>query len=275
MLLDIIKTILIGLVQGVTEWLPVSSTGHMILLEELLELNVSDDFMELFRVVIQLGSILAVLVLYFNKLNPFALSKTKEEKSDTWNLWFKVVAAVIPSAVIGLLFDDWFDKHFYNAFTVALMLVVYGVVFLYLDKMGGRQKNQIVRTQDITYRTAFLIGCFQVLAIIPGTSRSGSTIIGAMLVGLTRPVAAEFSFFMAIPTMLGASGLKAVKFFLDGGAMTGAEGMILLVGCLVAFIVSVLSIRALMNYVRKHSFKAFGVYRIVLGVIVLMWELLD
>lgn len=275
MLLDIIKTILIGFVQGVTEWLPVSSTGHMILLEELLELNVSDDFMELFRVVIQLGSILAVLVLYFNKLNPFALSKTKEEKSDTWTLWFKVVAAVIPSAVIGLLFDDWFDEHFYNAFTVALMLVVYGVVFLYLDKMGGRQKNQIVRTQDITYRTAFLIGCFQVLAIIPGTSRSGSTIIGAMLVGLTRPVAAEFSFFMAIPTMLGASGLKAVKFFLDGGAMTGAEGMILLVGCLVAFIVSVLSIRALMNYVRKHSFKAFGVYRIVLGVIVLMWELLD
>lgn len=275
MLLDIIKTILIGFVQGVTEWLPVSSTGHMILLEELLELNVSDDFMELFRVVIQLGSILAVLVLYFNKLNPFALSKTKEEKSDTWNLWFKVVVAVIPSAVIGLLFDDWFDEHFYNAFTVALMLVVYGVVFLYLDKMGGRQKNQIVRTQDITYRTAFLIGCFQVLAIIPGTSRSGSTIIGAMLMGLTRPVAAEFSFFMAIPTMLGASGLKAVKFFLDGGAMTGAEGMILLVGCLVAFIVSVLSIRALMNYVRKHSFKAFGVYRIVLGAIVLMWELLD
>lgn len=275
MLIDIIKTILIGLVQGVTEWLPVSSTGHMILLEELLELNVSDDFMELFRVVIQLGSILAVLVLYFNKLNPFALSKTKEEKSDTWNLWFKVVAAVIPSAVIGLLFDDWFDEHFYNAFTVALMLVVYGVVFLQLDKIGSGKKNQIARTQDITYRTAFLIGCFQVLAIIPGTSRSGSTIIGAMLMGLTRPVAAEFSFFMAIPTMLGASGLKAVKFFLDGGTMTGAEGMILLVGCLVAFIVSVLSIRALMNYVRKHSFKAFGVYRIVLGAIVLMWELLD
>lgn len=274
MLFDLIKTILIGIVQGVTEWLPVSSTGHMILLEELLQLNVTDAFMELFRVVIQLGSILAVLVLYFNKLNPFAPSKTKEEKGDTWNLWFKVVAAVIPSAVIGLLFDDWFDAHFYNAFTVALMLVVYGVVFLYLDKIGSGRKDQIVRTQDITYRTAFLIGCFQVLAIIPGTSRSGSTIIGAMLMGLTRPVAAEFSFFMAIPTMLGASGLKAVKFFLDGGVMTGTEGLILAVGCTVAFIVSVLSIRALMNYVRKHSFKAFGVYRIVLGAIVLLWGLL-
>ena len=274
MLIDLLKTVLIGIVQGVTEWLPVSSTGHMILLEELLQLNVTDAFMELFRVVIQLGSILAVLVLYFRKLNPFAPSKTKEEKGETWNLWFKVVAAVIPSAVIGLLFDDWFDEHFYNAFTVALMLVVYGVVFLYLDRIGSGRKNLVARTTDITYRTAFLVGCFQVLAIIPGTSRSGSTIIGAMLMGLTRPVAAEFSFFMAIPTMLGASGLKVVKFFLDGGVMTGAEGLILLVGCLVAFIVSVLSIRALMNYVRKHSFKAFGVYRIVLGVIVLMWELL-
>jgi len=274
MLIDLLKTVLIGIVQGVTEWLPVSSTGHMILLEELLQLNVTDAFMELFRVVIQLGSILAVLVLYFRKLNPFAPSKTKEEKGETWNLWFKVVAAVIPSAVIGLLFDDWFDAHFYNAFTVALMLVVYGVVFLYLDRIGSGRKNLVARTTDITYRTAFLVGCFQVLAIIPGTSRSGSTIIGAMLMGLTRPVAAEFSFFMAIPTMLGASGLKVVKFFLDGGVMTGAEGLILLVGCLVAFIVSVLSIRALMNYVRKHSFKAFGVYRIVLGVIVLMWELL-
>lgn len=274
MLLDIIKTILIGIVQGVTEWLPVSSTGHMILLEEMLKLNVSDAFMELFRVVIQLGSILAVLVLYFNKLNPFAPAKTKEEKDDTWTLWIKVVAAVIPSAVIGLLFDDWFDAHFYNAPTVALMLAVYGVVFLYLDKIGSGRKDQIARTQDITYRTAFLVGCFQVLAIIPGTSRSGSTIIGAMLMGLTRPVAAEFSFFMAIPTMLGASGLKAVKFFLDGGVMTGAEGLILLFGCLTAFIVSLLSIRALMNYVRKHSFKAFGVYRIALGAIVLLWEIL-
>lgn len=274
MLLDLIKTILIGIVQGVTEWLPVSSTGHMILLEELLQLNVTDAFMELFRVVIQLGSILAVLVLYFNKLNPFAPSKTKEEKGDTWNLWFKVVAAVIPSAVIGLLFDDWFDAHFYNAFTVALMLVVYGVVFVFLDRLGSGHPKKVERTQDITYRTAFLVGCFQVLAIIPGTSRSGSTIIGAMLMGLTRPVAAEFSFFMAIPTMLGASGLKAVKFFLDSGVMTGAEGLILAVGCTVAFIVSVLSIRALMNYVRKHSFKAFGVYRIVLGAIVLLWGLL-
>ena len=271
-MIEILKTILIGIVQGVTEWLPVSSTGHMILLDELIHLNVSEVFMELFRVVIQLGSILAVLVLYFHKLNPFAPSKTTEETKDTWTLWFKVVVAVFPSAVIGLLLDDWFDAHFYNYITVAVTLVIYGVVFLFLDRVGAA-KNRVERTQDITWRTAFLIGCFQVLAIIPGTSRSGSTIIGAMLFGLSRATAAEFSFFMAIPTMLGASGLKAVKFLLDGAAMTGAEALILLVGCAVAFIVSLVSIRALMNYVRNHSFKAFGVYRIVLGVIVLMWYL--
>lgn len=273
MLLELLKTILIGIVQGITEWLPVSSTGHMILLDELIHLNVSDAFMELFRVVIQLGSILAVLVLYFHKLNPFAPSKTQTEKKDTWTLWFKVVVAVLPSAVIGLLLDDWFDAHFYNYITVAITLVLYGVIFLFLDRMGAK-KRLVERTQDITWRTAFLVGCFQVLSIIPGTSRSGSTIIGALLMGLSRPVAAEFSFFMAIPTMLGASGLKAVKFLLDGATMTGAEGIILLAGCAVAFVVSLLSIRALMNYVRNHSFKAFGVYRIVLGVIVLMWYLM-
>ena len=273
MLIELLKTILIGIVQGITEWLPVSSTGHMILLDELIHLNVSEAFMELFRVVIQLGSILAVLVLYFHKLNPFAPSKTQLEKKDTWTLWFKVVVAVIPSAVIGLLLDDWFDAHFYNYITVAVTLVVYGVVFLFLDRLGAGKK-MVEKTQDITWRTAFLVGCFQVLSIIPGTSRSGSTIIGAMLMGLSRPVAAEFSFFMAIPTMLGASGLKAVKFLLDGASMTGAEGVILLCGCAVAFIVSLLSIRALMNYVRNHSFKAFGVYRIVLGAVVLMWYLL-
>ena len=273
MLIELLKTILIGIVQGITEWLPVSSTGHMILLDELIHLNVSEAFMELFRVVIQLGSILAVLVLYFHKLNPFAPSKTQIEKKDTWTLWFKVVVAVIPSAVIGLLLDDWFDAHFYNYITVAVTLVVYGVVFLFLDRLGAGKK-MVEKTQDITWRTAFLVGCFQVLSIIPGTSRSGSTIIGAMLMGLSRPVAAEFSFFMAIPTMLGASGLKAVKFLLDGASMTGAEGGILLCGCAVAFIVSLLSIRALMNYVRNHSFKAFGVYRIVLGAVVLMWYLL-
>lgn len=273
MLLELLKTILIGIVQGITEWLPVSSTGHMILLDELIQLNVSDAFKELFRVVIQLGSILAVLVLYFHKLNPFAPSKSQVEKKDTWTLWFKVAVAVLPSAVIGLILDDWFDAHFYNYITVAITLVAYGVVFLFLDRLGS-QKRLVERTQDITWRAAFLVGCFQVLSIIPGTSRSGSTIIGAMLVGLSRPVAAEFSFFMAIPTMLGASGLKAVKFLLDGATMTGAEGIILLTGCVVAFIVSLASIRALMNYVRNHSFKAFGVYRIVLGVIVLMWYLL-
>ena len=274
MLIELLKTLLIGIVQGVTEWLPVSSTGHMILLDELIHLNVSDAFMELFRVVIQLGSILAVLVLYFHKLNPFALSKTQREKKDTWTLWFKVAVAVLPSAVIGLLLDDWVDAHFYNYITVAVTLVAYGVVFLFLDKLGAGKKNLVDKTQNISWRTAFLIGCFQVLAIIPGTSRSGSTIIGAMLFGLTRAAAAEFSFFMAIPTMLGASGLKAVKFLLDGAAMTGAEMIVLIFGCVVAFVVSLASIRALMNYVRNHSFKAFGVYRIVLGVIVMMWYLL-
>ena len=271
MLIELLKTLLIGIVQGVTEWLPVSSTGHMILLDELIHLNVSDAFMELFRVVIQLGSILAVLVLYFRKLNPFALSKTQREKKDTWTLWFKVAVAVLPSAVIGLMLDDWFDAHFYNYITVAVTLVAYGVVFLFLDKMGAGKKNVVDKTQNISWRTAFLIGCFQVLAIIPGTSRSGSTIIGAMLFGLTRAAAAEFSFFMAIPTMLGASGLKAVKFLLDGAGATGTEVMVLLTGCVVSFVVSLAVIKGLMEYVRKHSFSLFGLYRIALGLLVLIY----
>jgi len=273
-LLDLIKTILIGVVQGVTEWLPVSSTGHMILLDELIQLNVSDNFMEMFRVVIQLGSILAVLVLYFNKLNPFALRKTAVEKKDTWQLWFKVVVAVIPSAVLGLLLDDWFDEHFYNEFVVALMLVLYGIVFLFLDKREKRT-GMIVSTQGISYKTAFLVGCFQVLSLIPGTSRSGSTIIGALLLGLSRPVAAEFSFFMAIPTMAGASGLKLLKFILEGASISGGEIVILITGCTVAFVVSLAAVRALMDYVRRHTFRVFGVYRVILGAVVLLVEFVD
>jgi len=272
-LLDILKTVLIGIVQGVTEWLPVSSTGHMIILDELIHLNVSEAFMELFRVVIQLGSILAVLVLYFNKLNPFSLKKTVQERKNTWNLWFHVVVAVIPSAVIGLLLDDWFDAHFYNALVVALMLVAYGVVFLFLDKRE-KKVGLVEHTQDITYKSAFLVGCFQVLSLIPGTSRSGSTIIGGLLLGLSRPVAAEFSFFMAIPTMAGASALKVLKFMLDGAAVSGAEIVILITGCAVAFVVSLLAIRALMDYVRRHTFRVFGVYRIILGAVVLLWGIL-
>ena len=273
MILDILKTILIGIVQGVTEWLPVSSTGHMILLDELIQLNVSADFMEMFRVVIQLGSILAVLVLYFNKLNPFALRKTAQEKKDTWQLWFRVVVAVIPSGVLGILLDDWFDAHFYNAVVVSLALIVYGVVFLFLDKQEKRA-GLVDTTRGISYKTAFLVGCFQVLSLIPGTSRSGSTIIGGLLLGLSRPVAAEFSFFMAIPTMAGASGLKLLKFLMDGAAVSGAEVVILLTGCAVAFVVSLAAIRALMDYVRRHTFRVFGVYRIVLGAVVLVWFLL-
>lgn len=269
MLLELLKTVLIGLVQGVTEWLPVSSTGHMILLNELIHLNVTDAFWKLFEVVIQLGSILAVVVLYFTRLNPFAPSKDLQQKKDTWALWFKVIVAVIPSAVIGLLLDDWFDAHFYNAVVVAIALIVYGVIFLFIEKRGAQAR--IRETGAITYKTAFLIGCFQVLALIPGTSRSGSTIIGALLLGLARPAAAEFSFFMAIPTMLGASALKVLKFVLDGGAMAGSELLILFVGCAVAFIVSLAAIRALVEYVRTHSFRVFGIYRIALGAAVLLF----
>lgn len=272
MLLELLKTILLGIVEGVTEWLPISSTGHMILLNELIRLNVSDAFWEMFEVVIQLGAILAVIVLYFHRLNPLAPSKTAQEKRDTWTLWFKVIVAVIPSAAIGLLLDDWFEAHFYNAWTVALALIAYGVIFLALDRLeSGRHARRVADADQISCRTAFLIGCFQVLAIIPGTSRSGSTIIGAMLLGLTRTTAAEFSFFMAIPTMLGASLLKCAKYMLHGASLSANEAMILAVGCTVAFAVSLLAIRALVRYVRTHSFRVFGMYRIVLGIIVLAW----
>lgn len=274
-MLEILKAILLGIVQGVTEWLPVSSTGHMILLDELIHLQVSDAFMEMFRVVIQLGSILAVLVLYFHKLNPFALRKSAQERRDTWTLWFKVVVAVIPSGVLGILLDDWFEANFYNYITVAITLVLYGVIFLFIERVeGGKHARRVSDTRDISYKTAFLVGCFQVLAIIPGTSRSGSTIIGAMLLGLARTTAAEFSFFMAIPTMLGASLLKVLKFVLEGTAMSGMELGILLTGSVVAFAVSLAAIRALVNYVRTHSFRVFGIYRIVLGAVVMAWFML-
>ncbi len=272
MLLELLKTVLLGLVQGITEWLPVSSTGHMILLNELISLNVSQEFWDMFEVVIQLGSILAVVVLYFKKLNPFAPSKTASERRDTWTLWFKVVVGVIPAGVIGLLLDDWFHAHLYHYAVVAVALIVYGVIFLFIERINaGKQRHRIESTGEISYKTAFLIGCFQVLSLIPGTSRSGSTIIGAMLLGLTRTTAAEFSFFLAIPTMLGASMLKCGKYILDGMTMSGNEWAILITGCVVAFAVSLAAIRALVEYVRTHSFRVFGVYRIVLGAIVLLW----
>ncbi len=269
-MLELIKSIFIGIVQGITEWLPVSSTGHMILFNEFVHLQVTDAFFEMFLVVIQFGSILAVLALYFTKLNPFSRTKSPEMRSKTWTLWLKVVVAVIPSGVVGVLFDDWFDAHFYNYITVAIALIVYGVAFILIERQrSGRHQNE-ASVYDISYKTAFCIGIFQILSIIPGTSRSGSTILGAILLGLSRTTAAEFSFFMAIPTMLGASGLKIVKYVLDGNALlNGQEWAILIVGCVTAFIVSLFAIKALVRYVRSHSFSAFGVYRIVLGVLVI------
>ena len=273
MLIEILKAILFGIVEGVTEWLPISSTGHLILLQEFVKLNVSDAFWEMFGVVIQLGAILAVVVLYFGRLNPFAPSKTQAEKKDTWRLWLKVVVAVLPSAVIGFLLDDWFKETFYNYVTVAIALVVYGILFIVVERMRRGQQNLCDKVEDLSYRTALYIGCFQVLSIVPGTSRSGSTILGGMLVGVSRTVAAEFSFFLAIPTMLGASLLKGAKFMLGGTGITTLELIVLFVGCVVAFVVSLLVIKALVNYVRRHSFAAFGVYRIILGALVVLYFL--
>ena len=271
-MIEILKAILFGIVEGITEWLPISSTGHMNLLDEFIRLDVSEAFYEMFQVVIQLGAILAVIALFFHKLNPFAPKKDVSQKKDTWSLWFKVIAAVLPSAVIGLFLDDWMDEHLYNYVVVAIALVVYGVAFLFLEKDGKTSRIDSVYALD--YKTALLIGAFQCLALIPGTSRSGATILGAIALGVGRSAGAEFSFFLAIPTMLGASALKVLKYGLDimgGEALmpTGMELGVLAVGCVVSFIVSLLVIKALMEYVRNHSFKAFGIYRIILGIAVL------
>lgn len=271
-MIEILKAVLFGIVEGVTEWLPISSTGHLILLNEFINLDMSDAFRSMFDVVIQLGAILAVIVLFFHKLNPFSPSKTQEEKHQTWSLWFKVVAAIIPSGVVGVLFDDWMDEHLHNGIVVAIALIVYGVAFLWVERRtAGKRLRRIETVDDIDYKTALAIGLFQCLSLVPGTSRSGSTILGAILVGVSRPAGAEFSFFMAIPTMLGASAIKGLKFILSGVQATGMEIAVLIVGCIVSFLVSLLVIRGLMEYVRKHSFSAFGVYRIVLGVIVLAY----
>ena len=270
-MIEFLKAVLFGIVEGITEWLPVSSTGHLILLDEFVKLEVSESFYEMFQVVIQLGAILAVIVLFFHKLNPFSPKKDTAEKKDTWSLWFKVVAAVLPSALIGLLLDDWMDEHLYHYIVVAIMLVVYGVAFLFVEKWNATRKFAITEVSRIDYRTAILMGAFQCLSLIPGTSRSGSTILGAIILGVSRSAGAEFSFFMAIPTMLGASGLKLVKYLLEGVQTSSTEIMVLVVGCVVSFVVSVLVIKGLMEYVRKHSFSIFGVYRIVLGLAVLAY----
>ncbi len=267
---EILKVILLGIVEGITEWLPISSTGHMILVEELIHLNVSDDFMEMFRVVIQLGAILAVVVLYFRKLWPFCSPKNGWIKKDVWILWFKVLVAVLPAAVIGIPFDDVLDELFYNYQTVAVTLILYGVLFIVVENYNRGRRPRVRSLNDLTWGMALFIGIFQVLALIPGTSRSGATILGAMLLGTSRHVAAEFSFFLAIPVMFGASLLKLVKF---GLAFTATELVLLLVGMVTAFLVSILAIKFLMGYIRKNDFKSFGYYRIVLGILVLVYFL--
>ena len=271
-MIEILKAVLFGIVEGITEWLPVSSTGHLILLNEFITLHVSEEFNSMFDVVIQLGAILAVIVLFFHKLNPFAPSKSEPEKKQTWNLWFKVIAAIIPSGVVGVLLDDWMDAHLHNGIVVSIALILYGIAFILVERRNqGKRLKVIGDVHDIDYKTALLIGAFQCLSLVPGTSRSGSTILGAILIGVGRSAGAEFSFFMAIPTMLGASAIKGLKFILSGVAVTGTEIGVLIVGSVVSFLVSMLVIKGLMEYVRKHSFSAFGVYRIVLGVIVLAY----
>ena len=271
-MIEILKAILFGIVEGVTEWLPVSSTGHIILLDEFIFLKGSEEFKSMFDVVIQLGAILAVIVLFFHKLNPFALSKSAGEKKQTWDLWFKVVAAIIPSGVVGVLLDDWMDAHLHNGIVVAIALIVYGIAFILVErKNNGKHLRMVDDVHKIDYKTALLIGAFQCLSLVPGTSRSGSTILGGMLCGVSRPAGAEFSFFLAIPVMLGASFLKLLKF---GFAFTTAEIVILIAGTLVAFITSLIAIRFLVSFVRRHSFAVFGYYRIVLGVLVLGYFLI-
>ncbi len=273
MLIEILKAILFGIVEGITEWLPISSTGHLILLDEFIKLDVSPEFYEMFQVVIQLGAILAVVVLFFHKLNPFSSKKGEIQKKKTWDLWFKVVVAVIPSAVLGLLLDDWMDAHLYNYVVVAVTLILYGVAFIFVEKQNKGLEPRVADVHAIDYRTALLIGAFQCLSLIPGTSRSGSTILGGILLGVSRPAAAEFSFFLAIPTMLGASALKLVKYLFEGLVPTSTEVAVLITGCVVSFIVSMVVIKALMEYVRKRSFSAFGVYRIILGAVVIGYYL--
>lgn len=273
-ILEFIKVLVFGIVEGITEWLPISSTGHMILLEDLLPLKVTPEFMEMFRVVIQLGAILAVCLLFFKKLNPFSSKKNARQKRQTWKLWGKVIVGCIPAGILGVLFNDWFDEHFYNATVVAVMLIVYGVIFILLEHHNKKREFRIRNFNQLSYGTAFAIGVFQCLALIPGTSRSGATILGAMLLGVSRTTAAEFSFFLSAPVMFGASLIKAIKFVTSGVGITGNELVILIVGSVVAFLVSVAAIRFLLDYVRRHDFALFGYYRIILGAVVLIYFLL-
>ena len=270
---EFLKAVLLGIVEGVTEWLPISSTGHMILVDEFITLSGSDAFKEMFFVVIQLGAIIAVPVLYFDRLNPFSRKKNEGERRGTLVLWLKVLVASVPAAILGLLLDDILDEYLYNPITVAIALAVYGIAFIVIERLRNRSGNKyrINDVSEITYRDAIIIGAYQTLSLIPGTSRSGSTILGGMLTGVSRSASAEFSFFLAIPVMLGASALKLMKFFMEGGVLTGSEIGLLLVASAVAFIVSVAVIKLLVSFVSKHSFAAFGIYRIVLGVAVIAY----
>lgn len=270
-IIELLKAVFLGIVEGITEWLPISSTGHLILVNEFLNLRQSKDFIDMFNIVIQLGAILAVMVIYFKRLNPFQPGKTAREVQLTWQLWLKVVIACIPSAFFGLLFDDWMEAHLSNFFVVAIMLVVYGIAFIWIEDRNRRVEPKVTDLARMSYKTAFYIGLFQVLSIIPGTSRSGATILGGIIVGTSRSVAADFTFFLGIPTMFGYSGLKAVKYFIDGNTLTGGQVAILLVASVTAFVVSLFVIRFLMNYIKKHDFTVFGKYRIVLGIIVLLY----
>lgn len=272
--IEILKAIFIGIVQGITEWLPVSSTGHMIIANEFVRLDVSDACWNLFEVITQLGSILAVVILFFDKLNPFSKKKSPELKKQTWTLWFKVIVAVLPAAIIGILFEDFLDKTFYKFVPVAVALIVYGILFIVIERINKNRKMKYESVYDIDYPTALKIGCFQVLALIPGTSRSGSTILGASTVKVSREASAEFSFFLAIPVMLGASALKVLKFLLDGSTLNLTEVIVLLTGTLTAFVVSLVAIKFLMSFVKKHSFEGFGWYRIVLGAILIIYALI-
>ena len=270
MILDVIKTIILGIIEGITEWLPISSTGHMILANEFLKLNVSAEFWEMFEVVIQLGAIFAVVVICFKNLFPWGFNKDKTDTKETFNLWGKIVVSSIPAAVIGLLFDDYINAHFFNAWTVAIMLIVYGILFIIIEKKHKGKRARVTDVKGVSYKDAFMVGVFQALAIIPGTSRSGSTILGGLLLGLDRNVATSYTFYLAIPAMGGASLLKLLKF---GFAFTSSELIILITGMITAFIVSIFAIKFLLKYIRKNDFTVFGYYRIVLGIIVILYFL--
>ena len=271
-LIEILKSIFFGIVEGITEWLPVSSTGHLILVGDVLKPSMSDAFMEMFNVVIQLGAIMAVVVLYFHKLNPFSPRKTSKQKMLTWQMWIKVLIASVPAGIVGILFNDILDELFYKPFPVAVMLIVYGVLFIIVENRNAGRKPSVRRISELSVSMLIWIGVFQMLALIPGTSRSGATIVGALIIGVSREVAAEFTFFLAIPAMFGASLLKLVKF---GFHFTGAEFGLLILGCLVSFGLSVVAIKFLMGYIKKHDFKIFGYYRIILGGIIVVVTLVQ